>query len=437
MNKDIFKQLIVLHQKNIPFSLHKREEHLPLHAGQIITIPGVRRSGKSSKMKLVINDLVKAGVSPQNILWMGFDDERLADMSRQDLNEILEAYRELYPTTPLSEVYMFFDELQNIEGWELFIMRVHKSYCKHIYISGSNAKMLSQEIATSLRGWALEYRTYPLSFTEYCHFLSIPTQRLSERQTTQLRLAWDDYNRYGGFPEVVLTQDRLLRDKLLQTYYNAMLFRDLVERHNISNIGVLRYFIKRIMNNVTKPTSINSLYNDIRSQGLKISKDELYKWAEYLCESFMFIRISRYTPSLIAEETGLKKYYFIDNGMRQNILLPHSQDNGKLLESNVFLHLCRTCGELEKVTYFMKEKECDFVLQREDQVLQLIQVCWQIDDDETREREIAGLLEASKVTHCDNLSIITHHQEDIIEQNGLTIHVIPAWKWMLVTPSHT
>lgn len=431
MNKDIFKRLIVLHQSHIPFSLKEREEHLPLHAEQIITIPGVRRSGKSSKMKLVINDLVKAGVSPQNILWMGFDDERLSDMSQQDLNEILEAYRELYPTTPLSEVYMFFDEIQNIEGWELFVMRIHKSYCKHIYISGSNAKMLSQEIATSLRSWALEYRTYPLSFAEYCHFLAIPTERLDEQQTMQLRLAWDDYNRCGGFPEVVLAQDRLLRDKLLQTYYNAMLFRDLVERHNISNIGVLRYFIKRIMNNVTKPTSINSLYNDIRSQGLKISKDELYKWAEYLCESFMFIRIPRYTPSLIAEETGLKKYYFIDNGMRQNILLPHSQDDGKLLESSVLLHLCRRCGELEKVTYFLKEKECDFVLQREDQVLQLIQVCWQIEDNETREREIAGLLEAHKVTHCDNLSIITHQQEETIQQDGLTIHIVPAWKWML------
>ena len=431
MNRDVFKQLIVLHQSHIPFSLNEREEHLPLHAEQIITIPGVRRSGKSSKMKLVINDLVKAGVSPQNILWMGFDDERLADMSQQDLNEILEAYRELYPTTPLSEVYMFFDELQLIEGWELFVMRIHKSYCKHIYISGSNAKMLSQEIATSLRGWALEYRTYPLSFAEYCHFLAIPTERLNEQQTTQLRLAWDDYNRYGGFPEVVLTPDRLLRDKLLQTYYNAMLFRDLVERHSISSIGVLRYFIKRIMNNVTKPTSINSLYNDIRSQGLKISKDELYKWADYLCESFMFIRIPRYTPSLIAEETGLKKYYFIDNGMRQNILLPHSQDEGKLLESSVLLHLCRRCGELEKVTYFLKEKECDFVLQHEDIVLQLIQVCWQMEDAETRAREIAGLLEARKVTHCDNLYIITHHQEEAIEQDGWTIHVVPAWKWML------
>ena len=432
MLKDVIKQLIVLHQNNIPFSLNEREAMLPLDAGQIITIPGVRRSGKSSKMKLVINELVKTGVPPQNILWMGFDDERLAGMSRQELNEILDAYRELYPDTLLKDVYMFFDEIQDIEGWELFVMRVYKSYCQNIYISGSNARLLSQEIATSLRGWALEYRTFPLSFAEYCRFRSIPTERLDEQQTVQLRLAWDDYNRYGGFPEVVLTNDNLLRDKLLQTYYNAMLFRDMVERHGISNIGVLRYFIKRIMNNVTKPTSINSIYNDIRSQGLKISKDELYKWIDYLCESFMFIRVPRYTKSLIAEETGLKKYYFIDNGMRQNILLPHSQDHGKLLESSVLLHLCRMCGELEKVTYFMNDRECDFVLQHEEQVLQLIQVCWQMDDAETREREICGLLEAHKVTLCDNLTIVTHHQEETIERDGVTINVMPAWKWMLM-----
>ncbi|HCS87506.1 MAG TPA: ATPase [Bacteroidales bacterium] len=436
MLRDVIKQLIVLNQDHIPFALKEREERLPLHSGKIITIPGVRRCGKSSRMKIAINELVNSGVSPKNILWMGFDDERLAEMNVQNLNEVLEAYRELYPNIPLEDVYMFFDEIQNIDGWELFVMRVFKNYCPNIFISGSNAKMLSQEIATTLRGWALEYKTYPLSFAEYCHFLDIPTERLDEQQTTRLRLAWDTYNRQGGFPEVVLTQDQTLRDKQLQSYYNAMLFRDLVERHKISNVGVLRYFVKRIMNNVTKPTSINSIYNDIRSQGLKISKDELYLWADYVCESFMFIRVPRYISSLIGEEQGLKKYYFIDNGMRQNILLPHSQDDGKLLESSVFLHLCRSCGELDKICYFTGDKECDFVVQHEDQVLQLIQVCWQMEDMETREREIAGLIEAHNATHCTNLCIVTHNQEDTIEYKGLSIRVIPAWKWMLASPLH-
>lgn len=431
MLRDVIKQLIVLTQNHIPFPLKERDDRLPLHSGRIITIPGVRRCGKSCKMKIAINELANSGVSPQNILWIGFDDERLADMQVQDLNEVLEAYRELYPATPLSEVYMFFDEIQNIDGWESFVIRVFKNYCANIFISGSNAKMLSQEVATALRGWALEYKTYPLSFSEYCRFVDIPTEHLDEQQTTQLRLAWDTYNQQGGFPEVALTHDAIWRDKQLQSYYNAMLFRDLVERHRIGNIGVLRYFIKRIMNNVTKPTSINGIYNDIRSQGLKVSKDELYLWADYLCESFMFIRVPRYTSSLVREEQGLKKYYFIDNGMRRNILLPHSQDDGKLLESNVFLHLCRSCGELDKIYYFMGDKECDFVVQRGEQVLQLVQACWQLEDTETREREVAGLLEAGQITRCTRLSIITHDWEETIVRDGFTIHVLPAWKWML------
>lgn len=431
MLKDIFKQLIVLHQNEIPFSMQDREDSLPISSAKIITVPGVRRCGKSCKMKIAINALIESGVSVQNILWMGFDDERFMDMQSQDLNEVLDAYRELYPTTPLTDVYMFFDEIQNIHGWEYFVIRVYKSYCKNIFISGSNAKMLSQEVATALRGWALEYRTYPLSFLEYCHFLHFTTERLDEQQTTQLRLLWDDYNRQSAFPEVVLTNEQSLRDKLVQSYYNAMLFRDLVERYSISNVGVLRYFIKRLMNNVTKPTSINSLYNDIRSQGLKVSKDDLYKWADYVCECFMFIRVCRYTPSLIEEEHTLKKYYCIDNGMRQAVLLPHSQDDGKLLESSVLLHLIRHCGELDRVTYFQGKQECDFMVHRGDICLQLIQVCWDLEDKETREREISGLMEAQRITGCTELFIITHAHEETIKSNHLTIHILPAWKWMI------
>ena len=431
MLRDILKQLIILYQKEIPFPMITRDEKLPTSSQKIITIPGVRRCGKSCKMKLVVNELVQSGIPAQNILWMGFDDERLMNMTAESLNEVLEAYRELYPTTDLSDVYIFFDEIQNITGWELFVMRVYKNYCKNIFISGSNARMLSQEIATSLRGWAVEYKTFPLSFAEYCHFLNIPTKRLDEQQTCRLRLAWDEYNRVGAFPEVILTEEQSIKDKLLQSYYNAMLFRDLVERHSINNVGVLRYFIKRLMNNITKPTSIHSIYKDIRSQGLKISKDELYKWADYVCDCFIFQRITKYTPSLKEEEHTLKKYYFIDNGLRQAILLPHSQDNGKLLENSVFLHLLRSCEELDKITYFIENKECDFVVQREDEVRMLVQVCWDMQDEETRKRELAGILEAQKITKCTELYIITHIGDERIEQNGITIHVIPAWKWML------
>lgn len=431
MLKDILKQLILTKQAEIPYSVIPRDEALPTQCKAIVTIPGVRRCGKSTKMQLVINDLVAQGVAKTNILWLGFDDERLYDMTKQDLDLVLEAYRELYPEISLRDVYMFFDEIQLIKDWELFVVRVYKTYCQHIYISGSNAKMLSQEIATTLRGYGVEYPTYPLSFAEYCRFKNMPTKHLLEDDLVRLRLAWDNYNTESAFPEVVLEKEKSIREKLLQGYYNAMLFRDLVERYSISQVGTLRYFIKRLMNNLTKPTSINAIYNDIRSQGLKVTKDDLYLWADYLCECFMFIRISKFTKSLVKEQRNAFKYYFIDNGMRQAVLLPQSHDNGKLLENNVLLHLCRNCGMLDKITYYQGNKECDFVIQQADHIKQLIQVTWTMDDKETREREINGILEASRATDCNNMLIITHNEEETITIEDKTIAVIPAWKWML------
>ena len=431
MIKDVIKSLIITKQREIPFAMFNREYALPVNSKSIVTVVGVRRCGKSSRMQLTINALVKNGVSPETILWVGFDDERLAGMKVSDLDEVLESYRELYPAQDLKDVFMFFDEIQLIDNWELFVIRVFKSYCKNIFVSGSNAKMLSQEIATTLRGWSIEEETYPLSFMEYCQFTGTKTHHLTEQETTLLRLKWDEYCMESAFPEIVLTESKSLRDKKLQGYFDAMLFRDLVERHNIGNTGVLRYFIKRLMNNITKPTSINAIYNDIKSQGLKISKDDLYLWADYVCECFMFLRISKYTPSLVEEQQSLRKYYFIDNGLRQSVLLPQSDDNGKLLENAVLLHLYRRRQPFDKITYFSGTKECDFVVQQEQQVKALYQVCWKMQDTLTMQREIDGIIEASKVTKCDNLFIITHDNEDIIIQEGKTISIIPAWKWMM------
>ena len=382
-------------------------------------------------MQLSINALVEKGVPPEAILWVGFDDERLAGMKATDLEEVLEAYRELYPSQDLKDVFMFFDEIQLIDNWELFVIRVFKSYCKNIFISGSNAKMLSQEIATTLRGWSIEEKIYPLSFVEYCQFTGTKTHHLTEQETTYLRLKWDEYYMESAFPEIVLTKLKSLRDKKLQAYFDVMLFRDLVERHIIGNTSVLRYFIKRLMNNLTKPTSINAIYNDIKSQGFKISKDDLYLWADYACECFMFLRLSKFTPSLIEEQQSLRKYYFIDNGLRQAVLLPQSDDNGKLLENAVLLHLHRHLHPLDKITYYSGNKECDFVVQQEQQVKALYQVCWEMQETTTWQREMDGIIEASTMTKCDNLFIITHHDEEVIQQNGKTIKVIPAWKWML------
>lgn len=431
MRKDVIKSLIALKQEEIPFSIIERDTALPIDRKKIITVPGVRRCGKSTRMEIAINHLVKEGVSPKKILWLGFDDERLKSMEAEELDQVITAYMEMYPDIPIKEAYLFFDEIQLIKDWEYFVLRVYKSYCKNIYICGSNATMLSSELKSVLRGYPLEYETYPLSFTEFCRFRGISTQCFLEQDKARLKTTFDQYNRSSSFPEIVLTTSKIKQLKLLHGYFDAMILRDLAEHYHITNTGILRYFVKRIMANLTKPTSINAIYNDIKSQGLKISKDELYLWGDYVCNIFLFLRIPKYDRSLVRERKSLDKYYCIDNGLRSAVLMPQSNDDGKNLENTVFLQLQRQKLPTDKISYFQGKGECDFVLQREDKVIQLIQVTWSMSDRETREREIKGLLEASADTGCNELLIITHDEESSLEQDGKHIRVVPAWQWLL------
>lgn len=432
MDKLYLKSQIAMRQAEFPTDLKKRDIPLPINSGRIITIPGVRRCGKSSRMENVVNELLASGVERQRFLWVSFDDERLVQMRSDELDMIIEAYREMYPDADMSQVYVFFDEIQLIDNWEYFVMRLYKHYTKNIYISGSNASMLGSELKSALRGWPEEEETLPLSFREYCEFKGLNTESWLEDDLAKLRIAFYDYNTEGGFPEVVLTQNLLLKPKILQTYFDTMLLKDLVEHYRLSNIEVLRYFLKRIMANLTKPTSIRAIHGDIKSRGLKVSKDNLYDWANHACDIFMFIRIPNYSKSLQKIEASQPKYYCIDNGMRNAVLLPQSNDDGKKLENTVFLQLYRQRLPLDRIFYYQGKGECDFVVQRGTEIEKLIQVTWSMKDDETRRREINGLKEASDVTGCRNLYIVTADEsEEIVVDEGRTIHVVPAWRWLL------
>lgn len=421
-----------MRQAEFPVALKKREHNLPLGLGKIITVPGVRRCGKSSLMEVVVNNLLEQGVDRKRILWVDFDDERLVHMEADELEGIIEAYREMYPDIDLADTYMFFDEIQLIEGWEYFIMRLYKHYSHNIYISGSNATMLGIELKSALRGWPIEIETLPLSFREYCMFKEIDVDSYLEQDRARVRKAFYEYNNEGGFPEVVLTDNLMLKTKILQGYFDTMLLKDLAEHYKLSNVEVLRYFLKRIMTNLSKPTAIRTIHNDIKSRGLKVSKDDLYMWAGYACDVFMFIRIPSYSRSLQKIESSQPKYYCIDNGLRDAVLLPQSNDDGKKLENTVFLQLYRKRHATDRISYFQGKGECDFVVQRGIEIDCLIQVCWSLHDEATREREIAGLIEASDATGCSNLFIITaDEQDEITMPDGRRICVRPAASWLL------
>ena len=436
MTKDEVKACILLKQEEMPFAAKPRREALPLDGQDIITIPGVRRCGKSTRMELAINALLDRGVPRENILWIGFDDERFAQMRVEDLDLILEAYRELYPDTPLRDVWMFFDELPLVEGWELFVLRVYKSYCRHVFVCGSNAHTLSKEMKSELRGWPLEFETWPLSFAEYCDFRGLKIRCAGERERARIRVGFDDYNRMGGMPAVVLTENLSLRYKRLQNYFDTMILKDFIEHFKVKNPLVLKFFLKRALSGISNPLSVNAIYGDIRAQGLKIAKDELYAWLEDACDIYLLQRVPRYSRSVARQASSLAKYYVVDNGLRNAVIPLQSDDDGKQLENTVFMELLRRRQGEETISYYQDREECDFVIGDGETVTRLIQVTWDMSGTDersrlTRKRELTGLLDASEAVNCGDLTIVTHDEEGVLVERGRTIRIVPAWKWTL------
>lgn len=429
--RNIFQSIIALHQEEIPLSLHERSLQLPLNKQRIVTVTGVRRCGKSSLLHLTINRLLASGVDKEQILYIGFDDERLANMDVSDFDEILQVYRLMYPDRPLSSVYMFFDEIQIVKGWELFVLRVYKSYCKNVYVTGSTAQMLSGEMSSALRGWPDEYTEYPLSFKEFIAFKGVKANRYTEEGAALMANMFKSYLLTGGFPQAVLANVETERVKLLQAYFNTMLFRDMIEHYNISaSPSVVRYFLKRVFNNITKPSSVNNIYNDLKSQGLKLSKDSLYQWLDYTCNIFLLHKVPKYSKSIIKQSTSLSKYYVVDFALAKSVLLPQSEEKGKALENAVYMHLARHLNENEQIYYFNEGAECDFVIANDEGVKELIQVCWELDEFNTP-RECGGLCAASAATGCKKASIVTCNQAQSIHYGDLQINVVAAWDFML------
>ena len=241
----------------------------------------------------------------------------------------------------------------------------------------------------------------------------------------------DEFKRYcaeGGFPKVVLTDEKSEKTKLLQSYFNTMLFRDLIEHYKIkSSPATVKYFLKRVMANITKPTGVNTIFNEMKSAGMKVSKDYLYDWLDYACQIYLFDRVPKYSKSYTKESLVPAKYYMADMGLRNAVLQPQSMDNGKALENIVFRSLIENSTEEDKIFYFSEVKECDFVIQRSESIVQLIQVCWELTE-ENYEREMGGLLAASEHTGCRNCKIITFDRTDSLEYRGLKVQIEAVWR---------
>ena len=429
--KDIFKTLIAQKQSEMPFSVIDRDVSLPIDGNEIITIPGVRRCGKSTLMEIAINRLLANGVRKENILWIGFDDERIKYMTAEELDLVLQAYREMYPATELKDVWMFFDELPLVKDWEYFVLRLFKGSCKHIFICGSNASTLSVEMKSALRGWPREVEVWPLSFREYLRFKGVDADSHLEQDKARVQVAFNEYNRLGGMPEPTLMPVLSEKYRKLQDYFDVMLLRDLVEHWQISKPQTVRYFLKRVMTTIASRLSVNAIYREIKASGRKVTKDDLYDWLAWAQSIYLVRKLDVYSRSVKSEISIPGKYYVIDNGLRSAVIPLQSDDDGKQLENTVYLELLRRKAHNEELSFFSESGECDFVVSEGDEVKRLIQVTWDMSDAETRKREFSGLLEAAKATGCRDLTIVTRDEEGEEIRDGLNVRIVPVCRFLL------
>ena len=423
--KNVLKTVIAdFHTTRLRSSL-KRNIELPVDSGIIISVIGVRRSGKTFLIYETIKRIIGNGIPKKNIIYINFEDERLT-LGKDQLDLILQAYQELYPTQDLAGCYFFFDEVQNIDGWQKFIRRVYDTVSKNIYITGSNSRLLSTDIATELRGRTISYTLYPLGFEEYLRFNKAENEYYSTIQKIKILDHFRTFLVYGGFPELV-DLDESLKIKKLQDYFNTIIFKDLIERYNISNPTVLKFFLKRILSQVTKPVSINKIYNDLKSLGYKISNNILYEYSDFIQTSFTSVLINKFEYSEIKQAKSEKKAYAIDNGILSAVDYSFSENHGKLLENLIALELLKSGKE---IMYFRNNQECDFIF-KEKKTFSAVQVCYSIQDSDTHEREVKGLILACEYLKLRKGTIVTFEEEDNFKTDNITIEVLPAYKYIL------
>ncbi len=422
--KEQLKQIIRDFHLNDSFDVKTRTLQPPIDTKKIITLIGVRRCGKTSILYDMINKLSNT-IDKTKILFLNFEDERL-ELEVDELDFILQSFSELYPNQDLKECYFFFDEIQNITGWEKFIRRVYDTISKNIFVTGSNSKLLSSDIATSLRGRTLSYEVYPLSFSEYLSFKDIQVDLYSSKSLAHIKNALATFLQDGSFPETLFLEEQY-RNQTLQEYFNVLLYKDLAERYGISNTVALKFFLKRIIASTTKQISINKIYNELKSSGIKIGKNTLYDFLDYVQNIYLAMTLYKYDKSLVNKELGEKKIYSIDIGLNNATEFKFSDNIGKSLENAVFLELKR---DYKEIFYYRDlSSECDFIVSQKNTITQAIQVTYDMSSEDTRNREIQGLINACKNFNLKNGVIVTYDSEDEITEDEIKIELIPFYKW--------
>jgi len=430
MEKNKIKELIIEHKERFlaKTKLIKREIQKDINSflkqREIIVITGVRRGGKSSLMKLLATDITeKYGVPRNNILHLNFEDERFTEFDVNDFDQVYEIFLEVYH--PRGKNYFFLDEVQNVKGWERWVNRLYEFEDIKIFVTGSNAAMLSPEISTTLTGRNRQLIIYPFSFNE---FLSLRKYSLNEKsfylreKRIEIKQLFKEYLELGSFPEVLKIRDITL----LEQYFKDIIYRDIIARYSTRNIKEIKEMTLFLASNIGTVQSYKNLKEIIGVKSLNTIKNYL----EILENVFLFFRIELFAYSVKKQIYNPSKIYSVDSALSNSVAFKFSENIGHIYENLVFMELKRRNKEI----FYWKSKknqEVDFVIKRGLKIEEAIQVCFSLAEKKVRDREIKGLLAAENELNVNNLVIITDDEEGEKEIEGTTINIIPLWKWLL------
>ena len=395
-----------------------------IRIGEAAVITGTRRSGKSFLLKLIWQKIRKGkNIAENNFFCFNFEDERLLNFRAADFDLLMETFEQLFPVDGRQKAYLFFDEIQVVKGWEKFINRLLRQERYKIFITGSNATLLSKEIDSALTGRTYPINLFPLSLREFIvHKMGkVPSKAVLYQSKTQIKLKkiFSEYMENGGFPEVVLQNFR----PVLQEYLKSIIYRDVVSRYKIKQEANLREIAAFSISNIGSVFSLEKIARMAKMKNLTTVKNYL----SYLENAFLFYRAARYSHSLKTQIYNPDKFYAVDVGFYNEVAFSGTANRGRILENMVFMELKRKYGD---VYYFQGKRECDFLVKAKNELILAAQATVFLDEN-NREREIGGLLEAMDEYGVKNGLILVEEGLETIKEGGKTIEVKPVWRWCL------
>lgn len=422
------------HARPLP-ALTPRDTPLRFVRDMSLSIVGARRSGKTYRTYQFVRDHMADGGRIENICRIQFNDHRLSGVTRADLSSIDEAYYALYPEKRGREKVVFvFDEIHRIEGWEDYVLHLLDEPTHRVLITGSTAHLLRGEIASSLRGKNLPAVLYPFSFREFARHYGVPPDTVTSRGQAHLRKLLQRYLRQGGFPGLLDAEERL-HVEILQTYWDAMVLRDIIEAHPRANIpiAVFSHFAQALVARTACPFTVRAMVGGMRAAGLSFTAETIYHYLRYLEEAFMVFAVPIFSASEKVRNRNYHKVYAIDWALANALAPGEGVDATRQLENMVYVELRRRGWE---VAYFRTRQgwEIDFVATRKAAARSrrmLVQVAYSVRDPEVRERELRGLPESARHLRADRAIVVTLNDEQLIDLAGTRIEVLPAWRWLI------